>query len=269
MKSRSEVLKQKRAAAEGKPPAAERTVPLPALVPGMVAHCDECVADFPAEKCTTRADGFAECPACGAPTTLKKPAEGSPTRVDGPPAPAVAGPKNPEKKYCGTCGSEWSIVNGQFFINCGHEKAERIADPRKATKYGPPAPLGVRVGMEKERLDAEDAKRAPGSTSAEEAVRTIRENLASNPLPGSGPGPATLSGNRLSIPWGESRMPVDQWNTFKCGGHIITVEVPAGADRVEYAEKIIDDLEAIAERLFKRQKAWYEKKLGILGGNTK
>jgi len=107
-------------------------------------------------------------------------------------------------------------------------------------------------------LDAEDGKapQKPTSTDGGPLVRT-------------GPGVPTLVGNRLSIPWGEARMPIDQWNNFKCGGHIITVEVPEGADRMVVAEKIIDDLEQIAERLFRRQKAWYEKKLGILTGESK
>ncbi len=59
-------------------------------------------------------------------------------------------------------------------------------------------------------------------------------------------------------------MPIDQWNNFKCGGFIVSMDLPPGADRVEAATKILDDLEKIADIAFQREHAWYLKKLGIL-----
>jgi hypothetical protein len=48
----------------------------------------------------------------------------------------------PPKAYCGECGSELPIVNGQPWFNCGHgcRKSEGIVDsPNKAKKFAPPA----------------------------------------------------------------------------------------------------------------------------------
>jgi hypothetical protein len=277
MKTRAEVLRERKAAKEAaastrvdaKPTAAERTVPLPAAVPGAIAKCGECGAEAEAEKCTVRADGFAECPECGAPVKL------SPPKRD--PAREL---KDPHKKWCGQCGSEWPIVenqNGQrFHINCGHMTAERVDDPRKAKKFDPPAGLQTVAQKEVERRNAEDAKAASGKSEEPKPAKPARAAekgftppaAAADPRPAAfGPGPVTVSGNRLSIPWGESRMPVDAYNNFKCGGHIITVEIPEGADRVAVAREIIQDLQQIAELLFRQQKAWYAEKLASLSGN--
>jgi hypothetical protein len=73
---------------------------------------------------------------------------------------------------------------------------------------------------------------------------------------------------RVSLRWGEARMPVDRFNHFSVGGHIITADLAPGEDAVEAAERIAADLERIADVLFDRQRRWYLQKLGILAKDT-
>jgi len=202
-----------------------------------------------AAACTTRADGTLECVHCGGPveaaafTAAPKPDAPLPRAaavgwVDPPPARSV---------FCGVCGSKWPLVNGKVFPNCGHKVSEATDDPRHATAFAPPAGLNTVSEREVERRNAADAAKA---------VPTPLANVSG----GTGVVVAGAS-NRLSIAWGESRFPVDAYNYFKVGSHIVTVDVPEGEDRLAVARAIAADLERIADELFERQRAWYEKKL--------
>lgn len=44
----------------------------------------------------------------------------------------------PPKTYCTTCGSEWPIVKGEIWKNCGHTGGS-VGSPRNASNYNPPA----------------------------------------------------------------------------------------------------------------------------------
>lgn len=282
MKSRSEVLKSKKQSPEAsKVSAAERTVPLPtSLPPDAIVDCKACGTKSKAGDCSVRADGFAECPSCAAPVTLEAPSKAEP----GPGVSKLLEEKKtkeekkqkaeddkprPPPTYCGDCGTELAWVAGganagmsTFFFSCGHTKDQHgmIDDPRKAKRPGTaPAPHGTRTDAEVARRDDEDRK--AGVERPRAAAAASGPAFTATPLAG--------GGTRLSIPWGEARMPVDNFNNFKCGGHIITVEVPPGGDVLAAAKKSIDELERIADLMFDRQKKWYEKKLGILLGDGK
>jgi hypothetical protein len=249
MKNRSEVTKKKAAAT----PAAERTEPLPGV---RATHtvCDGCRETINLRGLEER-NGTVECPSCGMAICLSgatpaaedfDPAKAEDIKAilasppSTPPAPSAGYPVMKPKWYCGICGSEWYVVGDSPFVNCGHALADKVDDPRKAKSYGPPAGMQTKSDVEIARRDAADAKVAG--------------------LPAG----ATVSGNRLSIPWGEARCPIDNFNAFKCGGFIASVDLTPGEDRVETAKKILDDLEEIADLAFERQKAWYLKKLSML-----
>ena len=278
MKSRSEALRS-RSEAKAKPSAEERTLPL-TVPPGAKVRCEACAAISEAEKCATRADGTAECPECGGPVLLVDPASAPPPasaeRKAVAEKPARKEPKDPHRKYCGECGSEWTFTDaGLPFINCGHTNAERIEDPRKAKKYGPPAGIGYRVDVEVERRNKADADAAASSAPKAEGpkvmgvpIPTIGVKVATDPLDASAPAPK--SGTRMTILWGEARMPYDQFNGIKVGGHMVTFDVPEGEAEAERAiAQAVGKLEEIADVLFERQKAWYDRKLRLLADNEK
>lgn len=269
MKTRSEVLREKRLKETAASPtptrvgesAAERTQPM--FIPTEL-RCGACGHVGKSAEMTKREDGTLECGSCGAPVAnMAGPiTPATKSNDDAKPAPAQApppkektkGPKtmlreatadNPDFHYCGECASDWPIVDGKPFRNCGHPKAVGVADPRHAVSRQPPAGLQTRT---------EKAAEAPMATAP--ATPPGGPTMTITPLPG--------GGKRLSLHWGEARCAVDQWNNFKCGGHIVTLDVPEGEDVVAVAEKTINDLERIADMLFARQLAWYTKKLGIL-----
>lgn len=249
MKSRSEVMRTRgQAKSEPKPSAEARTEPLPAIVPSGWARCDACGATAEASMCAVRNDGFAECPDCGAPMTLDASAAPPATK------PEAFAPKHPERKWCGECATEVSFTPKGMFFPCGHDKAERVDDPRKAKKVKPAAGHQTRTEHEIER------RRAAGVVVDAKGDTAVIAHGAAPSTPAS----VAVQGNRLSVQWGESRMPIDQFNSFKCGGFIATVDLPEGADRVAEAEKILRDLEQIADKTFQRQREWYAKKLGLL-----
>ena len=258
MKSRSEVLKSKKSAAAStaapKQSAEERTVPLPAGKDGMIASCKACGEKSSAEKCATRNDGFTECPACGGVCEIVAPEDAAPAADVSPEmkkllgeqaekkAKAEAPPAGLKQKFCGECSAELTWVKhlATFVFGCGHTKEAHgiVDDPRDAKKPGT-APPGHHV----------------------RAAHAIAQREAESPRATALSG----GGTRLFIPWGKARMPVDRFNSFECGGHSMTIDVPEGADLDEVMEKAFDQLQEVADRLFERQKAWYEKKLGILG----
>ena len=253
MKTRSEVLREKKQK-RAKPSAEERTLPLSDFSPGTVVTCGECGEDWVASACTRRSDGRLECGGCGAPVDVsvaETAPEEAPAATDAP-------------VYCGECGAEWTIANGVRFTTCKHPKSETVLDPRQAKNFKPPPGIGHRSVIEAERRDAEDAAAA--------ARKGAKDAPASPPAPTAPPATAGAStgavgpktGTRLSIVWGEARFPLDQFNGFKVGGHILSVDVAEGEEVAVVAHRVVADLERIADELFERERAWYEKKLGLL-----
>ncbi len=214
--------------------------------PSILIVCEECNKSFNLKTATKRpSDGRYECTECGMPQM------GVQTHLDVPPRKREA--EKSEKKdttlvstkakvehpkaFCGECGAEWPWVDladedGKYIQNCGHPNAKAVSDPKKAKKYDPPA----------------GHPRPP-----------VEQVMQSGPLT------ASVSGNRLSMTWGESQFSIDQHNRFKVGQVVLTVEFGPKQDIHEVGEQMLQDLEVIADLAFDHQAGWYRKKLKKLG----
>lgn len=234
MRSRSEAARSK-----------GETKQVSAVSPDAIVKCAACEEDSIVANCTRRTDGALECPSCGAPVVY-----GAKVRVEE--------PRDPERKYCGECGSEWPLVNGRPHINCGHVRAERIADPRKARNYGPPAGLQTRSDKARDEHDRDDAE-----------IREIRERQAVMPIVAAPPvedrqPQVVIAGNRVSVQWGKSTFPVAPYANFSVGEFYRSTELAEGDDPVAVARAMLAELRAIADHAFAEQRAWYEEKLETL-----
>lgn len=250
MRSRSEAARSK-----------GETKQVPVVSPSAIVKCAACEEDSIASKCTRRADGALECPSCGAPVVY-----GAKVRVEEP-------PREPERKYCGECGSEWPLVNGRPHINCGHVRAERIADPRKARNYGPPAGLQTRSDKAREARDIEDAvirdlvERAPAEVDAKKLLEQDKARLVRSAAEATRLGltpQVAIAGNRVSVQWGKSTFPVAPYANFSVGEFYRSTELAEGDDPVAVARAMLAELRAIADHAFAEQRAWYEEKLETL-----
>lgn len=173
MKKRSEVTKNK--SESSKPSAAERTLPMfkDLDVKNITVTCEACDAESRASKLSRRADGSYECPECGAPVEIGKETKkllDASSKKSTPSPEAVEKKKTPkappseedeeddededeeeEEKprpkregkasggiYCAICGTQWPMVDGKPWPNCGHNKGH-VDDPSMAKKISPPA----------------------------------------------------------------------------------------------------------------------------------
>jgi hypothetical protein len=253
MKTRAELMRERaeKAKAAG---AAE------APGPKMVFDCKPCGATCVAAECTVRSNGHLECLECGAPhraddlrpagqvppaePSAKKPAppkttaelakvqETKQAELDA--ARAARNPTPPDK-FCGACGQKltWAPGVATYFFGCGHNKADHgIVDVPPAAARVESIQRGIPEG------ELRSASTAPEFTA---------------PLV------------KLNVQWGKSRMPIDRFNAFEIGGFSITVDLHPHEDRVATAQRLLSDLEQIAEEAFRRQHEWYTKKLKKLG----
>ncbi len=274
MKKRSEIRKRSEVSTT-KPEAPTGTV-----------HCNGCDEDIVASTIVSFAeDKSGECPKCGDKIPLSAINAAYPeghehvvdehgdvgTRAElAAKAKTEEGPLNPDRKWCGTCGSEWPVVNGKFMINCGHTHAARVDDPRKAEKYAPPAGLQGRSAVEVKRRDEADARKmSMQSTSGDDAdvlgpppkKEDTRDTSGFNTT---APAPKiTIEGNRLSVEWGKSTFPLGMMMNFTIGGYFASIEHAPGK-RLEAFREIMSDFEKMASEAFATQSAWYQKKLGTL-----
>ena len=273
MKKRSEVLKDRSAKAESKSSAESRTEDLPLVPADAMVHCDACEADSTASQCTTRADGKAECPECGAPVLLATPeTKGKAKNVENEKSSASSELKDPHRKYCGECGVEWPIVEKdgykRFWINCGHERAFRIEDPRKAKNYGPPAGLQTRSDKEVERLNAEDAKRESPKeepkkeTPVKEETKRVERRVGD--MSAQEEPRVVIDGRRVSVTWGKSVFPFAPHASMTLGEIFLSTMVPEGGDVVGVAQRMIAECKEIASSMFSVQRKWYEEKFESL-----
>lgn len=232
MRKRSEIKSTK------KPSAEERTIPLP-FDSGSI-RCPACDEFVRRENFSQRDDGLHECPECGAAITLPKKKKSEPESEE-----KTTSVKNPHLKYCGQCGSEWPILNDRFVINCGHMTAERIEDPEKAKKYGPPAGLQTRATKSKPK--EREIPETPEKPMSKAVSPTV-----------------TVGGGKVSVAWAESMFRVADHSYFRVGSFILTAECSENDDHIEVGKKLIVEGEKLADFAFERQKAWYLKKLGLL-----
>ena len=255
MKSRSEVMAAKKSAAE-------RTVPLPLDKPeskteskaksvpddepddDAMVECEACESKLDLRALEKREDGQYECSECAAPIKV-----GAKAKTNG--AKAKESAEEPKKQavnqarsgnFCGTCGAEWPLLDGQIHINCGHTKALRIDDPRKATMM--------------KGVTASGAANAPATSP----TAHVPPPYAEQPT-------VILTGNRISIGWGKSSFPYGEitngpkYANFEVPTQIVTVELPLNTDRVEAARAILADLQKIADLAFDTQYKWYVARL--------
>jgi hypothetical protein len=238
MRSRSDVMKAKKT---GEAEPKDKTLTCPA-----------CTAQVESTAATPRNQaGDIECHECGcaipdeplpakASTPVDAPPEASKTTADLAAEEDAKKKPDPAKRYCGRCGTELTWAASTYFYACGHVKADAgvVDDPRDAKGEPVPSPHRTRADAETAKRNAEDPR---------------------TPTLGS------ESSNRLVIPWGKARLPIDRFNGFEVGGFIASVDLAPGEDRVAAAKKILDDLEEIADLAFQRQHIWYAKKLKLLG----
>lgn len=267
MKSRADAMKE-RAAKAGKPSAEERTQPLPnttapaGKTPKKVFDCKPCGETCVVEECTIRSNGHIECKECGAPhhpddvrdagdvppLEPKKPAAKTTSELaketeakeEKREAEKAARLPTPPTMFCKACTKPltWAPGVATYFYSCGHNKDEHGMTPDETA-----AKASRSVFL---------AAAAAAMTSAPIEVR--------RPEPES-----TVPMVRLNVQWGKARCPVDRFNAFEVGAFSISVDIPVTEDRVAIGKQLLSDLEQLAEESFNRQKAWYEKKLGILG----
>lgn len=228
--------------AKPKTSAAERTLP----IPGTELLCTECTQPIDLTQATERADGTRECPMCGAPVPAgmdaghTPPPASIPVRAAATTSSSSAAPAR-TKSYCPECGTEWPLVNGSPFRNCGH-KGEPIDDPAKAKSYGPPAGHP--------RIDLPPQTRA-GTNSSPPEMPT--------------PAPTfTLTGKLLRVDLGKMVFRLADYGVnLTVGPFSATVEVENG-DITGTGAKVLKDLRALADTAFAEQLAWYCSRLGII-----
>ena len=259
MKKRSEIVKKRSEIVRDASPATGTVV------------CYACEGTIDRSRITTkRDDGTWECPECGCAIV----ADDS-KKVDMSERADALAPLNPERKWCGTCGSEWPIVNGQFMINCGHMHAARVDDPRKATSFNPPGGLQTRPKMEAAQRDAAEraAARAenvdvndgpPAASSDEVATKKKNTGRDTSGFTATTQAPKiSVDGNRLSVEWGKATFPLGMMQNFAVGSFFASVEHAPG-ERLKAFREILADFEKMANEAFAKQRAWYLEKLGSL-----
>lgn len=232
MKTRSEMLKMRSEGSKPKTSAAERTIPLPLPEDSRKIICEGCDAEQLVSELKDRGDGHLECKECGMAIRAKDAVRVAKHSTDVSSQPDTKIPNGfpaTGKMFCSVCATEWPYMNGKPYINCGHMHAKPVDDPLKAEQIKPPAGHGTpRVS-------------SPSSTPV------IHSRIV---------------GTRLLVTWEKSRHPVDQFNHFYVGPFHIEEELTPGTNRVEAAEAILTDLQAIADIAYKMQSMWYAKKLG-------
>lgn len=209
--------------------------------------CPACDERFPRHRVANyRENGNGECPECGAEidlATLAKPTPEVKAKPDG----------TPSGKFCGVCGASILLMKEKLWLNCGHTlgNAMPVTDPKQARSYGPPA--GAPLAISEPRIPS-PKKNDPG-----EALSTASMS-ASPPAP-----KVVVEGDRISIEWGKSVFPVAAFNSnFTVGGFFVSTMLAPGANKVAEADRILAELQAIADRAFAAQAEWYRKKLASL-----
>jgi hypothetical protein len=260
MKTRAELMRER--AEKAKAAGAVEAPKAPG--PKMVFDCKPCGATCVAAECTVRSNGHLECLECGAPhrpddlrpagqvpplEPSKKPTHAQTTaelakreeqKQEQREADKAARNPTPPDKFCGACGQKltWAAGVATYFFGCGHNKADHgIVDAPPAAAHVESIQRGGAIGL------GEQGPIHPASAAPEFTAPLVK----------------------LNVQWGKSRMPIDRFNAFEVGGFSITVDLHPHEDRVATAQRLLSDLEKIAEEAFRRQHEWYIKKLSKLG----
>ena len=244
MKKRSEVKKS----------AAARTEPM--FVGGVeITKCGGCGEKVRIDDVKSKnTAGEPECPDCGAPvkftgekavSEIKKVADAKEAEREREKA-IVAAKMSTAKsgKFCPKCGSEWPIVKGSLYPNCGHD-GEPVDDPAKAERHNPAA------GHQRNETKGSPPDEAPHS-AAREVLREMRKN---SPVVVDDTEESRVAS--IEVTWPVSTFPIDRNADLRVGGFKASVEMGTDLDYDRAAALVLKQLRHLAELAFKEQLEWY------------
>ncbi len=245
MKSRSEIMRERATAEASKSSASSRTLDIPGTEGSKTVHCPDCEIDLSTGDLKKRKDGMYECSSCAMPLKVGEQPTKKEVVTETKSEPNKGESTARSKDFCGQCGCEWPLVNGKTVISCGHMRAIRVDDPRKA----------------------EQMKQATAS-----GVTNIPSTPVSAHLPPLGtPMPVTtIVGNTIYMSWGKIIFPVGEalgvskFSNMDIGPFSLTQTVPQGSTVEVTVRGMLADLQKIADLAFDTQFVWYKKKLGVL-----
>lgn len=251
MKSRSEILAERKAAAAS----SEKPKQEAQKGAANTIYCKECDETFAVADLTRREDGKYECGSCAMPLSpmtkeraLQLASEGGTIRTE-PLDKAIASDAKKAKgentarssSYCGECGAEWPLINGKIHMNCGHVRALRVDDPRKANA-----------------MKATTASGAPNPPAGPPSMHVVPPNVS-----------MTIEGNSLRMAWGKAIFPVGEllgqskFSNMEIGPFSLT-ETYDSARHDEIVGRMLANLQQMADRAFDVQLLWFKEKLGLI-----
>lgn len=266
------VLRKRSEAAKPKTSAEERTLSLPGTEPKSEAKpkpqltgevkCPACEETVDVSRIKTfRPDQSGECPECGGviPAKLLDAKTSPDARIAK--AQDAALDSSRKKKYCGECGAP---MIGSV-LSCDHDlSVQPVSDPSKAKN--PPtreseerkkkkgADLQTLADRDREKYEREREKEArPSSEDPHPPTPSAVTNNVS----------VTYDGKYIRCEWNKSTFNVGMSANFAVGPFVASEECKP-EDRVQVANRLMDDLEQIATSAFKRQSKWYMRMLGLM-----
>ena len=290
MKTRAQVIEERRKKAEAEAAAAKETPKITVTSSALV--CKSCSAQLDGaavEKATRRADGTLECPECGGPLAG---ADASPAPI---PEPKKSAADRPPKAtlplppcFCITCGAEWLRVDEMPMPNCGHTDGF-VHDRSQVKNLKPPA--GHPIVSEEEKaahaakkgLVVADVRDLPpgaklvgyggggggssytvgaGGASSADPPPFNPKRPPEQPVP---PPSLVRVGNMLFAAWGKMTFRVgDFGQNISIGPFEISVEIAPDADVIIAGARLTQQMRQLADTAFAEQLAWYMQKVGII-----
>lgn len=252
MKTRAEMMQEKKdaeAKKASKTSAAERTIPI--LGTEVSVKCPACDETVTLKGLASRADGKFECPECAAPIEsgvkstkvekpAEKPAEEKPTKAEE----TTSGARS--ANFCGKCGAEWPLINGKVSINCGHTRALRVDDPRKAENMKSVTSSGVASPP------AEPPSRYLAPTSPAPTTTVDHDTKR-----------VFASWGKMSFPVGEA-LGIGKYNNMEIGPFSLSEPFSEGVNLDELVRRMSADMQKMADEAFDTQLVWFKEKLGLL-----
>lgn len=246
MKSRSEIIAQRKAEA-----AAAKSKPSADKKKGGTVYCEDCDETLPIEGLNRREDGKYECSGCAMPLEVGARAhqlasQGGTIRTE-PLDKAIEDKKakgdNAARtgSYCGECGAEWPMLDGKRVINCGHMRAIRVDDPRKATN-----------------MKGATASGAPNPPAGPPTVHALPSNVT-----------VAVDGNSIRMAWGKAIFPVGEmigiskFSNMEIGPFSLT-EAYDVSRHSEIVTRMFANLQKMADTAFDLQLVWFKEKLGLI-----
>lgn len=239
-----------RKAKESKTSASERTLEIPGTE--SKAYCSECDEVYNTQLLAKREDHLYECPSCAMPMKegnrpkassekVEKNKETSPPKSNGTPAPKSFSAIARSGAFCGDCGAEWPLLDGKLHINCGHTKALRVDDPRKASAM--------------KQVTASGVVNPPEGPPTQYAMPP---NVS-----------FSMDGNRMIANWGKVIFPagellgISKFNNMEVGPFSLSATYEPST-QVQVFDRMLADLQKMADKSFDVQLVWFKQKLGLI-----